>query len=69
MGTRKVQVYIVIPTTREPGDTQPPDRLIRGTLKEVETKLRGEVAIRPVLAEEAHRMADVEIEDASNEPA
>ena len=38
-------------------------RLIRGTLKEVEAKLRSEVSIEPCKAEEAHGLADVEIED------
>ena len=56
MGKGKVQVWIVKP---QGGDT----RLIRGTLKEVEAKLRGEVSIEPCKAEEAHSLADVEIED------
>lgn len=40
-------------------------RLIRGTLREVEAKLRGEVSIEPCTAEQAHTMADVEIEEAA----
>ena len=56
MGKGKVQVWIVKP---QGGDT----RLIRGTLKEVEQKLRGEVSIEPCKAEEAHGLSDVEIED------
>ena len=39
-------------------------RLIRGTLKEVEAKLRQEVSIEPCTAEQAHQMSDVEIEQA-----
>ena len=39
-------------------------RLIRGTLKEVEAKLRQEVSIEPATAEQAHQMSDVEIEEA-----
>ena len=39
-------------------------RLIRGTLREVEAKLRGEVSIEPCTAEQAHEMSDVEIESA-----
>lgn len=39
-------------------------RLIRGTLREVEAKLRQEVSIEPCTAEQAHQMADVEIEQA-----
>ena len=52
-----------------PQDTAPKaTRLIRGTLREVESKLRGEWDIRRATAEEAHALADVEIEDASGEP-
>ena len=40
-------------------------RLIRGTLKEVEAKLRQEVSIEPCTAEQAHQLADVEIESAA----
>ena len=43
---------------------QPKNRLIRGTLREVEAKLRQEVSIEPCTAEQAHEMADVEIESA-----
>lgn len=69
--SNKVQVYLVEPTVaagvrmaKSPDAT----RLIRGTLREVESKLRGEVEIRVATAEEAHKMADVEIEDATGAP-
>lgn len=39
-------------------------RLVRGTLREVEAKLRAEVTIEPCTAEQAHTMADVQIEEA-----
>ena len=40
-------------------------RLIRGTLREVEAKLLQEVSIEPCTAEQAHQLADVEIESAT----
>ena len=59
----KVKVYIVQPAEKTGlGDSR--IRLIRGTLKEVEAKLRQEVSIEPCSAEEAHKLADVEIEEA-----
>ena len=58
MGKGKVQVWIVKP---QGGDT----RLIRGTLKEVEAKLLGEVSIEPATPEQTHAMSDVEIEEAA----
>ena len=57
----KTQLYLVAHDTD-------PKRLIRGTLREVESKLRGEYEIRVATAEETHAMADVEIEDAGGEP-
>ena len=61
----KTQLYIVVPNTAAVNDAK---RLIRGTLKEVESKLRGEYEVRVATAEETHAMADVEIEDAAGEP-
>ena len=54
-----------------PGDTAPrATRLIRGTLREVESKLRGEWEIRRATAEDGYALAasGTKIEDASNEP-
>ena len=59
MGRGKVQVWIV----QEHAMPQK-KRLIRGTLKDVEQLLRSEVSIEPCSAEQAHQMADVEIEEA-----
>lgn len=59
----KVHVFLVQPTQGS-GDATPPSRLIRGTLKDVEAKLRAEVSIEPCTAEQAHEMPDVEIEEA-----
>ena len=59
----KVHVFLVQPTQGS-GEHTPPSRLIRGTLREVEAKLRQEVSIEPCTAEQAHQMADVEIEEA-----
>lgn len=56
----KVKVYIVKPQVGQEAAT----RLIRGTLKDVEQKLRSEVSIEPCTAEQAHELADVEIESA-----
>ena len=56
--------YICVPADTAPKAT----RLIRGTLREVESKLRGEWEIRRVTVDEALTMGDVELEDASNEP-
>ncbi len=61
MGKGKVQVFFV--AVKDQGD-----RLIRGTLRDVESKLRGETDIHPATAEEAHKMHAVEIEDATGEP-
>ena len=55
----KVKVYIVKPAD---GERLINTRLIRGTLKDVEQKLRAEVSIEPCSAEQAHELADVEIE-------
>ena len=60
MGKGKVKVFIVKPLAI--AGAKP--RLIRGTLREVEQKLRGEISIEPCTAEDAHSMADVEIEEA-----
>ena len=43
----------------------PTTRLIRGTLREVESKLRGEWEIRRATVEEVHAMRDVDMEDAT----
>ena len=59
MGKGKIQVWIVKPTE---GAT----RLIRGTLKDVESLLRQEVDITPCTAEQAHELHDVEIEEAQS---
>ena len=67
MATRtsnKTHVYIVVPADTGAKTT----RLIRGTMREIESKLRGEVEIRVASAEEAHEMSDIEIEDAAGEP-
>ena len=56
----KVKVFLV----HSQSNTDAPNRLIRGTLKEVEQKLRGEVSIEPCSAEQAHQMRDVQIEEA-----
>ena len=60
MGSKKVHVFLVKPHEGSEG----PTRLIRGALKDVESKLRAEVSIEPCSAEQAHAMADVEIEEA-----
>lgn len=62
--SNKTQLYIAVPSDTGPKTT----RLIRGTLKEVESALRGEWEIRPVTADEAHTMANIEIESAQGEP-
>ena len=56
--------YIAVPADTGPKAT----RLIRGTLREVESKLRGEWEIRRATAEEAHALHNVDIEDATGEP-
>lgn len=56
--------YICVPADTAPKAT----RLIRGTLREVESKLRGEWEIRRATPEETHGMRDVEIEDCDGEP-
>lgn len=58
MGKGKVHVFLVKHERLE-------TRLIRGTLKDVEAKLRAEVRIEPCTPEQAHQMPDVEIEEAS----
>ena len=71
MGSKKVQVYMVEPTMAAGVRmAKSPDakRLIRGNLKQVEAKLRGEVEIRVATAEDGHAMRDTEIEDATGEP-
>lgn len=62
--SNKTQLYIAVPADTGPKTT----RLIRGTLREVESKLRGEWEIRPASADETHGMADVEIESTEGEP-
>jgi hypothetical protein len=64
MGKVKQFTFIAVPADTAPRAT----RLIRGTLREVESKLRGEWEVRRATAEEAHSLRDVEIEDASGEP-
>jgi hypothetical protein len=64
MGKRKVQTYIVVPSDTVARST----RLMQGTLRDVESKLRGEWEIRVATAAEAHSMADVEIEQVVGEP-
>lgn len=59
MGSKKVHVFLVHATT---GDSLN-KRLIRGSLAQVEAKLRAEVSIEPCNAEQAHALADVEIEE------
>ena len=61
MGKGKTHMFIVRPN--KTGVVYVP-RLIRGTLREVEAKLREEVSIEPCTAEQAHQLAEVEIEDA-----
>ena len=63
----KTHVFLVSPLQPHRAVEQT-RRLIRGTLREVEAKLRQEVSIEPCTAEQAHQMADVEIEDATGEP-
>ena len=60
MGKGKIQVWIVKPQDGAP-------RLIRGTLKDVETLLRQEVDITPCTAEQAHELHGIEIESAVQE--
>ncbi len=62
MGKGKTHVFLVKPTDASTFAT----RLIRGTLREVEAKLRGEVSIEPCDAATAHTMADVQIEEAQS---
>ena len=64
MARNKTNLFIVVPSDTAPRAT----RLIKGTLKEVESRLRGEWEVRPASAEETHALHDVEIEDASVEP-
>ena len=65
----KVHVFLVqsAAMTVAKGESPAVKRLIRGTLKEVEEKLRQEVEIRPATADEAHAMSDVEIEEAGEQ--
>ena len=63
MGKGKIQVWHVQATT---GDSLK-KRLIRGTLKDVETLLRQEVDITPCTAEQAHELHGIEIESAVQE--
>lgn len=67
MGSKKVHVFLVAPLAKQ-GESEPATdevRLIRGTLAEVEAKLRAEVSITPCDAEQAHQLSDVEIEQAA----
>ena len=64
MAKAKVRTFVVLRTASTPDGR----RLISGTLREVESKLRGEWEIHPATAEEAHAMADVEIESAAGQP-
>jgi len=64
MGKGKTQTWLVVPSDTGPRTS----RLINGNLKQVESLLRGEWEIRVATAEEAHSMADVEIEDATVQP-
>ena len=61
----KTHVFLVQPITGRPYMDTIQKRLIRGTLREVEAKLRQEVSIEPCTAEQAHALADVEIESAT----
>ncbi len=65
MGKGKVLTYIAVPSDTSSRTT----RLLKGTLREVESKLRGEWEIRKATAEEAHALADVEIEQCDGQPA
>ncbi len=60
MGKGKTHVFLVKPQEGLEGSP----RLIRGTLREVEAKLREEVSIEPCTAEQAHGLNNVEIEQA-----
>ena len=62
MGKGKIQVWHVKSQT----SAAPAVRLIRGTLKDVESLLRQEVDITPCTAEQAHELHDVEIEEAQS---
>ena len=64
MGKGKIITYIAVPSDTAPRTT----RLLKGTLREVESKLRGEWEIRKATAEEAHALADVRIENCDGEP-
>lgn len=64
MGSKKVHVFLVQAADSSLNEDAP-KRLIRGTLKDAEAKLRAEVSIEPCTAEQAHAMSDVEIEEAS----
>ena len=57
----KTHVFLVKPTA----DNSDAHRLIRGTLREVEAKLRQEVSIEPATPEQTHAMHDVQIEEAT----
>ena len=63
MGKGKTHVFLVSPLQPH-RPIEATRRLIRGTLREVEAKLRGEVSIEPCTAEQAHQMSDVAIEEA-----
>ena len=60
--SNKTQVYFVASADGTQGPKV--ERLIRGTLKEVEAMLRQEITIAPCTAEQAHQMANTEIEQA-----
>lgn len=58
----KTHVFLVQPADQA---LQGDKRLIRGTLRDVEAKLRQEVSIEPCTPEQAHQMSDTVIEEAA----
>ena len=64
MGSKKVQVYIV----QRAVEAKVGSRLVRGSLKGVESLLRGEVSLRIATPDEAHTLHMLKIEDATGEP-
>ena len=63
MGKGKIQVWLV--RSNADGGLGETQRLIRGTLREVEALLRQEVDITPCSAERAHELHDITIEEAA----
>jgi hypothetical protein len=61
MARGKTNTWIVIPAANTG------TRLIKGTLREVEQKLRGEVEIRPATVDDGRALADLEVESAEEE--